>query len=228
MSSPRLLSLLSALVVVLALPQPVPKTVSAAAADPCATPANPIVCENSKPGNPQSEWDLPDGVSSATIEGFATDISVNTGERVAFKVHTNASAYRIDIYRLGYYGGLGARKVATVRPAVPLPQTQPACAFDADTRLTDCGDWLESASWTVPVDAVSGVYIGKLVREDGSADVNHIIFIVRNDASQSDLLFQTSDETWQAYNRYGGYSLYYPSSASRAYKVSYSRPFITR
>jgi hypothetical protein len=65
------------------------------------------------------------------------------------------------------------------------------------------------------------------VGEDGTTGVNHIIFVVRNDASQSDLLFQTSDTTWQAYNRYGGYSLYYPSS-SRAYKVSYNRPFLTR
>ena len=225
--SARLLSLLSMLLVVLSVPQPFTRTVSAAS-DPCATPANPIACENSKPGSAQSGWDLPDGLGSATIEGFAADISVNVGDRVAFKVNTNASAYRIDIYRLGYYGGLGARKIATVRPTAPLPQMQPPCAFDTNTRLTDCGNWLESASWMVPVGAVSGVYIGKLVREDGTAGVNHIIFVVRNDLSQSDLLFQTSDATWQAYNRYGGYSFYYPSTSSRAYKVSYSRPFITR
>jgi chitodextrinase len=225
--SSRLLSLLSMLLVVLSVPQPLTRTVSAAS-DPCVTLVNPIVCENFKPGNAQSEWDLPNGVGSATIEGFAADISVNAGERIAFKVNTNASAYRIDIYRLGYYGGLGARKIATVRPTAPLPQMQPPCAFDTETRLTDCGNWLESASWLVPVGAVSGVYIGKLVREDGSAGVNHILFVVRKDFSQSDVLFQTSDATWQAYNRYGGYSLYYPSSSSRAYKVSYSRPFITR
>ena len=225
--SARLLSLLSMLLVVLSVPQPFTRTVSAAS-DPCATPANPIACENSKPGSAQSGWDLPDGLGSATIEGFAADISVNVGDRVSFKVNTNASAYRIDIYRLGYYGGLGARKIATVRPTAPLPQMQPPCAFDTNTRLTDCGNWLESASWMVPVGAVSGVYIGKLVREDGTAGVNHIIFVVRNDLSQSDLLFQTSDATWQAYNRYGGYSFYYPSTSSRAYKVSYSRPFITR
>ena len=44
----------------------------------------------------------------------------------------------------------------------------------------------------------------------------------------SDLLFQTSDTTWQAYNHYGGNSLYAGSPAGRAYKVCYNRPFTTR
>ncbi len=60
---------------------------------------------------------------------------------------------------------------------------------------------------------------------------SHIFFIVRNDASHSDLLFQTSDTTWQAYNDYGGNNLYTGApgtNPSRAYKVSYNRPFHTR
>ena len=205
-------------------------TLSAQTGDPCAGAVQPIVCENAKPGNPKSEWDLPGSFpqyGDASIQGFATDISINVGETVYFKVNTDATAYRVDIYRLGYYGGLGARKVATIQPDVALPQAQPGCLFTSATRLVDCGNWLESASWNVPADAVSGVYIAKLVREDGSSGVNHIIFVVRDDARTSDILVQTSDLTWQAYNRYGGYSLYYPSG-SRAFKVSYNRPFITR
>src|SRR4051794_14666317 len=61
-------------------------------AAPCDTPIlNPIVCENSKPGNPASEWDI-SGAGSTSIQGFATDISVNQGETVHFKVDTDASA----------------------------------------------------------------------------------------------------------------------------------------
>ena len=44
---------------------------------------------------------------------------------------------------------------------------------------------------------------------------------------RSDLLFQTSDTTWQAYNQYGGYSLY-GGPSGHARKVSYNRPFNTR
>ena len=51
---------------------------------------------------------------------------------------------------------------------------------------------------------------------------------MRDDDGGSELLFQTSDTTWQAYNQYGGNSLYVGSPAGRAYKVSYNRPFTTR
>ncbi|MCB8822260.1 DUF4082 domain-containing protein [Microvirga rosea] len=196
-----------------------------------ATATNPIVLENQKPGNPQSEWSIT-GSGSANIEGFATDISVNHGSAVNFKINTNSSNYRIDIYRLGYYGGMGARKVATLQHTGV--QTQPAPLRDAATGLVDAGNWSVSASWNIPADAVSGIYIAKLVRQDGTAGQNHIPFIVRDDASTSDVIFQTSDETWQAYNPWGGANLYGgngpggDSAPGRAYKVSYNRPITTR
>jgi hypothetical protein len=205
---------------------------AAAAAAPCDAPLNEIVCENSKPGTPASTWDI-SGAGAASIQGFATDISVNRGSTVQFKVNTPATAYRLDIYRLGWYGGDGARLQATVRPPQPV-QNQPACLAQASTGLVDCGDWAISASWAVPADAVSGIYLAHLVREDGTAGESHIAFVVRNDASRSPVLFQTSDTTWQAYNQYGGNSLYVGSpgvsgtNPPRAYKVSYNRPFTTR
>ena len=188
---------------------------------------NPVACENTKAGNPASEWDV-SGSGSAAIQGFATDISVDQGGTVSFKVDTPATAYRIDIYRMGYYAGMGARKVATVRPTVLLPQNQPNCVTTAATGLIDCGNWAVSVLWIVPNDAVSGIYLAKLVREDGTTGSSHIPFIVRDDDGRSDVLFQTSDTTWQAYNEYGGNSLYTGSPAGRAYKVSYNRPFTTR
>ncbi len=114
--------------------------------------ANAIVLENQKPGNPQSEWDLTNGPSSS-IEGYAAQFSVNKGENVQFKVKTAASDYRIDIYRLGYYGGDGARKVATVQPSSFA--SQPAPLTDAATGLVDAGNWSVSATWNVPTDATS-------------------------------------------------------------------------
>ena len=93
-------------------------------------------------------------------------------------------------------------------PTASLPQTQPACKNDtAPTGLIDCGNWAVSASWAVPSTAVSGLYLAHLVRNDTGGS-SLIPFVVRNDASHSDILFQTSDETWQAYNTYGGNSLY--------------------
>jgi hypothetical protein len=196
----------------------------------CGSPANAIVAENCLPGSSPDEWAI-SGAGDPTIQGFATDISVNVGQTVSFKVKTTASKYRLDIYRMGYYGGLGARKVATVNPSATLPQTQPACLTDVSTNLYDCGNWAVSASWAVPSNAVSGIYFAHVIRTDTGGD-SQIFFIVRNDSSHSDMLFQTSDETWQAYNDYGGHSLYGGAGTwdlpNRAYKVSYNRPFDTR
>jgi hypothetical protein len=199
---------------------------SSARADVCSAPPNAIVAENCQPGNPASEWDISLN-GDLTIQGFATDISVNRGQTVSFKVKTDAASYHIDIYRIGYYGGNGARKVVTIPSSAITPQTQPACMSDATTGLVDCGNWGISASWAVPADAVSGLYIGRLVRDD-TGGANHMMFIVRDDAGGSDLLYQLSDTQWQAYNNYGGNSLYEGSPAGRAYKVSYNRPFTVR
>ena len=198
-------------------------TSSPTGAAPCDSPGgNEVACENTKTGSPQSEWGIV-GAGDPAIQGFATDISVDQGGTVRFKIDTTASSYRLDIYRMGFYGGDGARLVGSVSPFA-LPR-QPPCLTDTSTGLVDCGNWSETASWVVPGDAVSGIYFAKLVRTDGVAGASHVFFVVRDDDGRSDLLFQTSDTTWQAYNDYGGNSLYTGSPAGRAYKVSYNRPF---
>jgi Domain of unknown function (DUF4082)/Fibronectin type III domain/Bacterial Ig domain len=216
----------------------------ARAATDCSTAANPIVCENALPGDPPSDWQVsgPTGgqLGDASIQGYATTMSVNAGQTVSFKINApGVSSYHIDILRLGYYGGNGARKVASnILPTATLPQSQPACQTDASTGLIDCGNWAVSASWAVPSNAVSGVYIAHMVRNDTGGS-NQIIFVVRNDSSHSPVIVQTSDETWEAYNQYGGNSLYTcaqgssgapcppgnPLAYKGAFAVSYNRPF---
>ena len=238
------------------------------------TPGDRIVQENRLPGSPSTEWDI-NGPGDPTIQGFGHDISINRGETIFFKIKTDSTDYRIDIYRMGYYGGMGARLVDTIKPSVELPQSQPEGIRDPETLLYDCGNWAVSASWQSPSDAVSGVYFARLVRQDSSpaswrADngvheptaapapsahaygalghgrlanalresrASHIYFIVRDDDCCSDILFQTSDTAWQAYNRYGGhctYARFNPDNprmhggAPRSYKASYNRPFETR
>ena len=66
------------------------------------------------------------------------------------------------------------------------------------------------------------------MREVPSVEESHIVFVVRDDDGSSDVLFQTSDSTWQAYNQFGGNSLYVGNPVGRAVKVSYDRPFTTR
>ena len=185
---------------------------------------NPIVVENALAGNPSSEWGVQD-FRDARIAGFSTKMSLNAGETVRFKIKVEATvSYTLKIYRLGYYGGNGARLIQDL--GLMTSVAQPDCISDTETGLLDCGNWSESASWNIPTTAVSGFYIAKLERTGGGS--NHIAFVVRNDASNSDLYLQIPDATWQAYNGYGGNSLYdgttdFPNG--HAVKVSYNRPF---
>ncbi len=171
-------------------------------------------------------WDI-EGAGDPSIQGFATEMSIDTGNRVSFKIDTNARAYTVDIYRTGWYQGLGARKITSVSPSATLPQNQPECAWVETTELVDCGSWAVSAGWDIPATAVSGVYVALLTRTDTGGQ-SHITFVVRDDGSQADMVFQTADTTWHAYNTYGGSSFYTGGANGRAYKLSYNRPFNTR
>ncbi len=210
--------------------------------------SNAIVTENQLPGTPESTWQV-SGAGDPSLLGFAADISVNHGQTVSFKIDDYFLAlYHIDIYRMGYYQGNGARLVASIPATQTTRQVQPAPLTDSATGLVDAGNWSVSASWAVPSTAVSGIYMARLTRDD-TGGASMIYFVVRADDSHSDLLFQTSDSTWQAYNNwdgsgngtaffgsggtYGGVSLYTYNGSNptlqnegRAYKVSYNRPLV--
>ena len=206
-----------------------PPTSQAAACDPPVT--SPIACENTLPGTPESVWGI-DGAGDQSIQGFATTMSVDRGETISLKIKSTTSNYKIDVYRLGYYNGDGARLIA--RDLAPTStDDQPDCLPNSTTGLIDCGNWSVSRSWTVPSTAVSGVYVARLTRNDNGG-ASHITFVVRDDASTSDMVVKTDDATWQAYNTYGGNSLYQctvacppgnPNGYKAAYAVSYNRPF---
>ncbi|MFE2757201.1 DUF4082 domain-containing protein [Actinosynnema sp. NPDC059335] len=225
---PALAVLLLRLTVVLALVASIVVVVGVlrapeAAAAPCDPPVvNKVACENTKAGTP--DWQVT--YRDDSILGFTTDISATPGGRVDFKMLTSAKSYYIDIYRLGWYDGVGAR--FQERISRDEEQNQPACLRGTDgSALIDCGNWEVSLSWNVPTTAVSGLYYARTHRIDTGAE-NEIVFVVRDDTSTSKILFQTSDATWVAYNRYGGNSLYFgdgPGQGGQAYKVSYNRPY---
>ncbi len=199
----------------------------------CST-GNVIVVENCTPGTTAWRADSagPVGSSSSNIEGFATATSINAGGTVDVKVNTADNApYRIDIYRMGYYGGTHGRLVSTI-PGLSGVE-QPECQEGSgNTGLVDCSNWGVSATISTSASWPTGVYMLRIVRGDNGND-NNIMFVVRADGSHSDVLFGVSTATYQAYNNYGGRSLYdFNSTGSntvagtaRAVKVSYDRPY---
>ena len=206
-------------------------TVQATAHARSCSSGNPTVLENCFPGN--TPWNVRNTATIAAggIEGFATATSVNKGGSVDLKVNADDNiTFNIEIYRSGYYGGAGARLLSMIRnvPAV----RQPACVSSSTTTgLLDCSNWAVSATLTT-VSWPSGAYVLRLVRNDTGAD-NQILLAVRDDARTSDLLYGVGFATYEAYNNYGGKSLYDFNSSgnttvagtARAVKVSYDRPF---
>src|SRR6476660_522529 len=103
----------------------------AKAAGPCGPPVTSVItCENTLTGDSPNDWQVTDAGDPA-IQGFATSMSVNAGQTESFKIDTLATAYHIDILRIGYYQGNGARKVVSnLQPTATPPQVQPSCTTD--------------------------------------------------------------------------------------------------
>ena len=120
-------------------------------------------------GSPSTEWDV-NGAGSLDIQGFATRASVVAGQIVEFKLKTSsAEPFHVDIYRLGYYGGLGARLVGQavlIDEAQAIASTQPHCAVtEPEHALVDCGNWATIASYNLPQSATSGLYFARFTLE---------------------------------------------------------------
>ncbi|MBI5769164.1 MAG: twin-arginine translocation signal domain-containing protein [Verrucomicrobia bacterium] len=203
--------------------------------------SNPIVAENRREG--ARDWQLTrvrvdpvpntsgrEAYRSSTIEGYCSRQSVAAGETIEFMVSTSSAArFQIEIFRNGYYGGRGARHMTTLGPFRGTKQPEPAAG---DRRLVECS-WASSASLKIPADWLSGVYLGRLTTLPERADQpywqSYVVFIVR-DERPADILFQCSDNTWQAYNRWPTtFSLYddgTPSMTSTPWvDASFDRPY---
>lgn len=190
-------------------------------------PTNAIVAENQNTGH--DGWKIA-GTDFATdeIAGFASAVSVNQGGSLALKVHVKnaGTQYRIDVYRLGWYGGKGARLLTTIGPKAGVVQPAPTTVASAE-RLIEC-NWSVTDTLNVPTQWTTGLYHAKLT-ELTTNKQTAIWFVVRDDSSRADVLFQASFTTMLAYNNYGGSCLYSHLSASgspaRSLKVSLERPF---
>ena len=173
-----------------------------------------------KPGAPAAA--APIVWTDTVIRGYADQVSVNHGEAITFFVSTAQPTYRIEVYRMGWYRGAGARLMAT-SPTL-TGNNQPVPSPDPDTGLIEA-NWQPSSTFNTSAAWTSGAYLGKLIAADGS--VGYLTFVVRDDASTAGIVYQLPVTTYQAYNNWGGKSLYDFSSTGDlpAVKVSFDRPY---
>jgi hypothetical protein len=195
---------------------------------------NQIVTENQHTGSPGWLLNKPGNDTSLQIKGYASAASINHGESIDFHITVSpAQDYTIEIYRLGYYGGTGGRLMTTIGPLAGTTQAQ--CPVDATTGMIRCS-WPVSYTLDVPPHWVTGAYVAKLINAAGYQ--NYLIFTVRDDDRNPDLIFQSSVMTYHAYNNFPndgvrGKSSYEHNSygantvkgSPEAVKLSFDRPY---
>lgn len=191
-----------------------------------------IVRENSRPG--ALDWQLTrvradgPGFRSPWIEGYCSKQSVRAGESIDVMVSTRpARKFRVEIFRMGHYGGRGAR---LVRELGPLQGSEQPVPSPGPKNLHECR-WEPSFQLEIPDNWPSGVYLGRLTTIPSDESVpywqSYVVFIVKDDRP-ADILFQCSDNTWQAYNRWpSNFSLYtHPRGVQGPWAdVSFDRPY---
>jgi hypothetical protein len=184
-----------------------------------------LIAENAKPGT--LDWICNFVQPDHALEGFASQVSAMPGDDVALFVNTRASAVQVQAYRMGYYQGLGGRLIwqsdfvaakAQAAPVVTPGTGTVTCPWSPTTTISITKEWLP------------GCYLLKLVGSGG--EEQFVPLTIRDDTSTAAYVIQNSVTTWQAYNLWGDYSLYYGMTASggqsfanRARIVSFDRPY---
>jgi len=199
-----------------------------------------IVNENLRPGT--SNWRIPISRQASTqIQAYANVTSVLPGQKLTFFVSTaeEGTPYSIDIYRLGWYGGLGGRLMTSITQQTGHAQGY----YDSDThRLVGCSTclvdtqtglvearWQPSYILTVSSNWTTGIYLAKFI--DTNDWQIYVPFDVRGN-THAHYVAVTPDTTYAAYNEWGGYSLYMAYNSigtgklGRGVKVSFDRPYL--
>ncbi len=187
--------------------------------------ASAVELENRRPGT--DDYGLQNPANAHQLEGYASSSSVMPGGSIRLFVNVDAAqGVRWDLYRIGDYQGRGARLLATGQRALVSPQ--PSCPVDAQTGLIECA-WKTSFSISFDAHWLSGYYLLKLTDDAGLQ--SYVPIILRESSPRAPLLVQASVTTWQAYNLWGGTSLYKNQlshsiyNAGRARRVSFDRPY---
>ena len=186
-------------------------------------PSRRVVAENSLPGDPH--WEIRHLGAANAIMGYAGAASVLTGQSFRLFVSTTARGFRVSAFRLGWYGGAGARLVWQSGSLRGRQQNGPRLADGTNTVQTAWDPVIE-----IPTDDwPAGVYLLRLDAESGAQ--RYVPVTVRSASTAGRVVIKNCVATWQAYNTWGGYDLYVgregagQSYGSRSLAVSLDRPY---
>jgi hypothetical protein len=201
-------------------------TASTAPKDPLVAPW--VAIENLKPGT--AAWHVTDPGKPGEIEGYANVVSAQRGDQVTLYVSTTAPTYKVDAYRVGFYQGLGAHLVWSSEPQTGRRQASPTATTASGTSVIEA-HWDPSLTVDIADSWAPGDYLFMLTASTGGQQ--WVPLTVRDDSSHAAYLIMNAVTDWQAYNTWGGCSLYQcPGGRStwhrlgaRANEVSFDRPY---
>ncbi len=174
-------------------------------------------------GGPFSSW-LGTSVAASGPEGWFSSSSATCGQSVALHISGNGAPVTIKVFRMGYYGGAGARLIeeTTTKPISHYSASAPSKAPESLV----IADWPIAWYFTISSQTLPGQYLIRL--DDKNGDANFVPIMVVNPDGKNPVTFISSVLTWQAYNEWGGYSLYKGPNRTRytrAMVVSFNRPY---
>ena len=163
------------------------------------------------------------GISNPTVPntegGYTNSTSITKGETLKFYISTLKPFFDLDVYKLG----INKTKVLTLHSLPGGLQPVPYQAY-----AVGCG-WNSRAEIPISDDWKSGVYEADYPVGSG---IEKLIFIVKEKilGSYSNTVVCLTENTWQAYNNWGGKSLYEYNSTDtiRSRSISFDRPYADR
>lgn len=215
----------------IAIPPEVPTSTSAptttVAPDPYTAPGW-LAAENALPGT--DAWRITKDVPGAkpvtaegSIEGYADRTSAQPGDVVTLFVATSAPTWHVEAYRMGWYGGMQGRLIWTSSETASTWQLD--MSTDSTTKMSRAL-WAPSLTFTIDNTWPTGSYLLKLV--SSTSEAHYVPLTVRRDSTNASLVVVSAVTTWQAYNPWGGCTLYQcfvGNPRSRATVVSFDRPY---
>src|SRR4051794_9753927 len=201
-------------------------------AEPVPPPPRPVVPTVAPaPATPQplpdltgvpAAWQLTDPGPEHAIEGYADRVSVHPGESFRLFVSTSSPSWTVTAFRIGDYPGTGGARIWASPPQPGVVQAPPSVQPPRNTVVAPWQPSLTVGTTRWP----PGDY---LLRLDGSAGAQQFVpLTVASPDNTGRIVIVNAVTTWQAYNRWGGYSLYASGTGrfeDRSRGVSFDRPY---
>jgi hypothetical protein len=176
--------------------------------------------ENAKPGT--ADWNLT-AEAPGEVEGYADTVSAQQGDTVTLFVSTIEPSFHVEAYRMGWYQGLGGRLVSRSAEIPGVKQRAPTVGSSTSMVETH---WQPSIQIPLGAQYPPGTYLLKLVTANNFQQ--WVPLTVRDDKSTAAFFVVNAVTTWQAYNEWGGCSLYVchgKGDGGRSKVVSFDRPY---